>query len=403
MACAQTFNDFKYIDGITDIDEMPTTCTGSWVAPQIMRVRVKGKPLVWQCGYDFKAQEIVSTSCVENGTVKVSRRGVVINESKRHLGEQACLEVRRLYNDKVNKEGYMFAGKADASGALLPRSGAMEAPFPMLAKTLKHPSEITYPVYTQAKYDGIRCMSYMTSGGELKMVSRLRGDYSHLLPFFESELVAAFKTLPTGSVIDGELYIPGADFDKISSAVKSKKVISKDAANVLYFVFTTFSAMCPEPYVKRAASIRHLFKGPKIVAVADDFVESEADFTKVHAKYVESGFEGTIVYLPNGVYEQNVRSSFLLKYKDFLDAEGTIIAVKGGRGKDADAAIFDVLLDGESKSVASMRSAAPLETRRQWLLDADNLIGKRITYTFQNLTKDGIPRFPVARAIRDYE
>ncbi len=39
---------------------------------------------------------------------------------------------------------------------------------------------------------------------------------------------------------------------------------------------------------------------------------------------------------------------------------------------------------------------------QQWE-DRDKIVGKMLTVKYQNLTKDGIPRFPQGVAIRDYE
>jgi hypothetical protein len=43
------------------------------------------------------------------------------------------------------------------------------------------------------------------------------------------------------------------------------------------------------------------------------------------------------------------------------------------------------------------------EHRTTYWNDQRNLIGKMLTVKFQERTKDGIPRFPVHKAIRDYE
>jgi DNA ligase-1 len=43
------------------------------------------------------------------------------------------------------------------------------------------------------------------------------------------------------------------------------------------------------------------------------------------------------------------------------------------------------------------------EDRADLFKDGDSYIGKKLTVRYQELTEDGIPRFPVGIAFRDYE
>ena len=50
-----------------------------------------------------------------------------------------------------------------------------------------------------------------------------------------------------------------------------------------------------------------------------------------------------------------------------------------------------------------VRPRGSFELRRQWMKDINSIIGKKLTVRYQELTDDGIPRFPVGISIRDYE
>jgi DNA ligase-1 len=50
-----------------------------------------------------------------------------------------------------------------------------------------------------------------------------------------------------------------------------------------------------------------------------------------------------------------------------------------------------------------VRPRGTREKRAEWWENREQYIGSKLTVRFQNLTADGIPRFPVGIAIRDYE
>ena len=53
---------------------------------------------------------------------------------------------------------------------------------------------------------------------------------------------------------------------------------------------------------------------------------------------------------------------------------------------------------------ASVRPRGSREQRRAWLLDFDRLCRDRqLTVRYQELSRDGVPRFPVGVSVRDYE
>jgi DNA ligase-1 len=113
---------------------------------------------------------------------------------------------------------------------------------------------------------------------------------------------------------------------------------------------------------------------------------------------MEQGYEGQMIRL-DMPYE-NKRSKSLLKDKQFVDAEFTILGVVEGNGNMAgkvgklnfeiNGKPFDAAVNGDWEYLAK-------------LLKAKNLIGKQATVKYFQLTSDGIPRFGKVIAIRDYE
>ena len=115
-----------------------------------------------------------------------------------------------------------------------------------------------------------------------------------------------------------------------------------------------------------------------------------------HDKYVSEGYEGLIIRHTNAPYELNKRSKKLLKFKKFITEEFEIIDVISATGKDRNTAIF--VCNG-----FKARPVGDWETRHQYYVNRNRLIGKFVTVKYQETTSQGIPRFPIAIGIRDYE
>ncbi len=51
----------------------------------------------------------------------------------------------------------------------------------------------------------------------------------------------------------------------------------------------------------------------------------------------------------------------------------------------------------------AVRPRGTHEERAELFSDADSYVGKKLTVRYQELTTDGLPRFPVGLTFRDYE
>jgi DNA ligase 1 len=194
---------------------------------------------------------------------------------------------------------------------------------------------------------------------------------------------------------------------------------------------------------------------------------SKGDVDDAHAAYVELGYEGVMIRSMKGPYEPGKRSKNLLKLKAFVTDEFEIIDVIEADGADVGTAIFVCRVPGRGhsadatttsnnstttsnnstttsmttsattssstnindaddmpnarsdddikkkmvimtrSSTFNVRMKASREVRRAYLQqfrrDPTSIIGRMVTVRYQELTANGIPRFPVALALRDYE
>ena len=87
--------------------------------------------------------------------------------------------------------------------------------------------------------------------------------------------------------------------------------------------------------------------------------------------------------------------------KKFEDKEFLIEDVVEATGRDAGTGIF--VLRADNGELFKAKPQGTHETREGYLQNKDILVGKRCTVKFQGLSDDGIPRFPIALSVKDYE
>ena len=266
---------------------------------------------------------------------------------------------------------------------------------PMLAaKWEDYKDKVTYPIYSQPKLDGIRCI--VTKDG---MFSR-NGKEIISAPHIRKQLDKVFKEYPY-LIFDGELYADkfSNDFNKIVSLVKKTKPTKEDLIesekNIEYHCYDlpdnerTFG----ERYNRLKVMETHLkvFRGTSVKIVETLLVNDEDRLMELYAKYVDEGYEGQILRL-DAKYE-NKRTKSLLKHKSFVDEEYTIVDICEGEGNRAGTAGYFVFETADGKPFKSNVKGTWEETA-EMLKNRKKLIGKQATVKYFNLTPDGIPRFP---------
>lgn len=263
---------------------------------------------------------------------------------------------------------------------------------PMLAaKWEDYKDKIEYPIYSQPKLDGIRCI--VTKDG---MWSR-NGKPIISAPHIRESLNDVFKHYPN-LILDGELYADkfANDFNAIVSLVKKTKPTTDDlkqsAKHIEYHIYDIPSVN--GTFKKRHIELTNLmldFNFDCVKLVETHIVNNEDEFDKWYGNYIERGYEGQMLRI-DGKYE-NKRSKNLLKHKSFIDEEFTIIDIVEGEGNRTGTAGYFVFETAEGKSFKSNVKGTWEDTAKM-LKDRKKLIGKEATVKYFNLTPDGIPRFP---------
>jgi len=288
--------------------------------------------------------------------------------------------------------------------------GHVEITFlPMLAHNFrKREKDINYPCYVQPKLDGVRCFAQLVDvspdGGkgqnyEVKLMSRSGKEF---IQPFEKLRAQINQFIDFDEIWDGELYTPELTFEDLIAACR-KSTYRESSELVEFHLFDIFAdsvEMFQERFENRMIKIA-LKLGDRIKLVETLIVDSKEEAMEYYARCMGNGYEGVMFRNSEGVYKPGHRSKDLQKYKEFIDEEFKIVNALEGTGTDEGTVIWVcVNKDGNTFKV---RPRGTVDQRSKWWHSANDYFGNMLTVRYQNLTEDGIPRFPVGIAIRDYE
>lgn len=245
---------------------------------------------------------------------------------------------------------------------------------PMLAHNYEDRMRyVNEPMYVQPKLDGVRILVNNKGG-----ISRT----GKSVPGTESW----GKGLEDGEYLDGECYVHGMNFETITSLFKTHP------EQLEFHVFDYYNVNKPHMTFEERM---------KYATVETRMIHDRADVYKAHESFTSRGYEGVMIRNPRSTYEPGKRSNGLLKLKSFNTEEFTIVGVHEGSGRDVGTPVWEC--QTESGDVFSVRPEGSIESRRKAFENKNEIIGKKLTVKYQNMTTSGIPRFPVGIAIRDYE
>ena len=298
--------------------------------------------------------------------------------------EQACSEAESKWKKQIDK-GY-------AEG----KPQAVVITSPMLAHPYEdNKSRVTYPCYWQPKLDGIRAIAQCV-GGKVTLWSR-KGKELDKVPHINKVLETI---MVEGDILDGELYHHGSGFQTIISWVKKNR---PESANIVYNVYDLVSS---DPFEKRFKDFCTIIgkKGQGVVrTVHTGVLNSESELEPTHLKAIERGYEGIMLRIGNCSYSSGQRSRELLKVKLFKDDEFEIVGAEEGKGKAEGQATF--ICKTAAGALFKARPEGEDSLREHYWKERAKYIGKKLTVRYQDYTTgdNPVPRFPVGKAIRDYE
>ena len=287
---------------------------------------------------------------------------------------------------------------------------------PMLAYPVSDkPINYNEPVFMQPKLDGVRCViqakvkrhiltpdlneievkAYSRTGKEWKNIDHI---LFNLKPWF---------ALNPDVILDGELYNHDLkdDFEKIISLVRKQKPTDLDAlesSDLVQFhcydiIDETKTFEERNAFIEQAVPRNHCIKH-----VPTNLVFRDDDAKVYHRRNLNNGYEGSILRT-NDTYACK-RSHNLRKFKDFSDAEATIIGYLDGKGKRTGTLGKFIMQDDEGVEFGCPPGKGYTYKDLANMLDnIGDYIGQRATFTFFERTKAGSYRHPLFKCIRNYE
>ena len=258
------------------------------------------------------------------------------------------------------------------------------------------------PVYIQPKLDGVRCL--FTKDGAYSRTGKKFTNLAHI----ELALISFFKQNPD-VVLDGELYNHKLknDFEKIISLVRKQKPTADDRLNaqhlVQFHVYDYFDGVMYDSYKTRMQQLACSdIYDAQIKHVPTLLVDTYSYARQLHEEFLEDGYEGSIIRL-NGLYKHG-RSYDLMKFKDFSDAEATIVGYELGKGKRTGTLGKFLMMDDEGVQFGCPPGKGySYKDLSKMLLNINDYIGQRATFTYFQRTQAGSYRHPLFKCIRNYE
>lgn len=337
--------------------------------------------------------------------------------------EQARLEMERDIK-KQKEKGYSAKDEKVSTEKISTESKSIDI-IPMKASTwdldpkggiLKKVSKhfnFSEGVFIQPKYDGVRCSAYLENG-EVVLSSNTAKRFLWLNSLREQ----LKKILSENLILDGELYSHSITtrngevsdserFGIITGACRCVRNEPSDYEDQISFHIFDIIDESEEQY-KRLERLKEIFKrvkGDKLVLAETIHVKGNEEeivskVSELHDNFALQGFEGVIVRSYKNPYKRKHRSLEMRKFKHFFDEEYEIIGVELDEGVPSEQFVW-VCATGEKKFKA--KPVGTKESKLYWYSNREDYIGQYLTVKYQELSPDGVPRFPIGKGIRSLE
>jgi DNA ligase-1 len=260
---------------------------------------------------------------------------------------------------------------------------------PMLAHDYNdYKDKILYPLLSDPKLDGVRCIirsdgMWSRNGKPIISAPHI---FESLKPLFEEN---------GDMILDGELFAEKdvADFNTIISCVRKTKPTAADLelskTFIKYYIYDFPSE--DNIFLNRKSVLYNLSLPECCVVVETTKCNSQEELNNKYKEYLVKGYEGQMIRT-NSSYE-NKRSKYLLKRKQFIDDEFTIIGYVEGIG-NLSGKIGTLIFNTKE----GIEFNAAVNGTHEYLTELwnikDSLIGRKATVKYFEKTVDGSLRFP---------
>lgn len=301
--------------------------------------------------------------------------------------EQAILEMNSKIKEKLQEGYFETEAEAKSSTTILP----------MLAKKYidcKSKIDWNSSVLIQPKLDGMRCLAKCTKEGNVTLISRDGIDIQQKHGSMQ-HIIDELSHIKEDIILDGELY----NMD-LGSFQDQMKAIKKYRAGVSELInYNIYDCININPVFTRINQSKSYIKGLNLlscVIVPTYLIQNEQELPIFHDKFLEKGYEGSIIRHGDDGYKLDSRSSNLLKYKDFMDNEYQIIDILPAENRPEWGRVLCHSDSGNFIATPKMSQ----EDKADLLVNKKDYIGKMATVTHFGFTDKGLPRFPIYKGLR---
>jgi len=218
-------------------------------------------------------------------------------------------------------------------------------------------------------------------------------DGSHLMSRNDNEFAAPdwfIKGLPNDVILDGELWEGRGLFQQTVGKVRTK--YNADWTGITFMVFDVVKA---GTFEERMQSLGTFNLPPHVKILQQIKCKGWNHLDEFERRILALDGEGVMLRKSGSLYEHK-RSSSLMKVKRFQSQEVIVAGYETGKGRNQ--GIVGALLCQFRSKIIRVGTGLSDDLRQ-----IPPGIGSRITISFFELTKNGLPRFPAYIACRDYE
>lgn len=271
--------------------------------------------------------------------------------------------------------------------------------YPMLAQDFnKHKSKLKYPAYIQPKLDGYRCIF---NSKDKSCNSRQGKEFSIIKT---TQLYKELCSIKEDFILDGELYIHNCLFEDLG-ILRKKKLEKNDIDYLDKIEYHVYDIVINNmTFDNRFEKLKNLidtnkFKMIKLVETLE--VNSEDKIKEHHTNFIKNNYEGSILRNRLGIYKCKIRSTDLLKYKDFKDDEFEIVnfTYETDTSKKNKNLIVWVCKTKNGHEFNVRPGGTKIERQELYSNCVKNFEykGKKLYVKYFELTDRGIPRFPTTK------
>ena len=286
-------------------------------------------------------------------------------------------------------------------------------------KDIKDPdSEIKPGFWAERKVDGFRLLTFVERNS-IEYWSRNMLSYTQFIGNFFDPIIRSLGDRCNGFVLDGELF-NGNISD--TQALRRDNVGPDLVKRLKYYLFDIIpigdfrNQKCDIPQATRKQLLTSLlanYTGDVLINMPHEEITSIEEVQRLTDKYISEGFEGSIIKDPNCPYQFGKRTCAWVKVKRFytldlrctrLERSTTMRKVeynkkgeKIGMSNELTLGKIFVEYGGVETGVGSGFTQVQ---RDKWIDKPDDIIGKIVEVSYQEIGKLGGLRFPVFKMIR---